>query len=366
MVNPINLNSTYEDLMAYKFQNTSEELDKREVTSLLFNTFANNSLETVQMLYTIRHAVDLVFADTAPREYLIRRAAERGLSPYPATFALRKGVFNIDIPIGSRFSIEDVNYTVIGKIDPNVIGEFELRAETAGTIGNAYSGALIPITYISGLSTANLTDILIPGEDEEETEAFRTRYFQSFESTSFGGNRADYKEAVNAIPGVGGCKIYRAWDGGGTVKVVIIDSQFKAPTQQLIDEVQEIIDPIGMQGEGLGTAPIDHIVTIFGVSEETIDIDFTITYETGWAWDDIEVQVKNMVDQYFIELGSIWASAVTYDDDQSGVTVRVSQLETRLLGITGVLDVTDTQVNGAGNNVILDKGSIPVRGDVNG
>jgi uncharacterized phage protein gp47/JayE len=363
---PLNLYSTYEDLMAYKLQNTSDELDKREVTSLLFNAFANNSLETVQMLYTLQYGIDMVFADTAPREYLIRRAAERGLAPFPATFAIRKGTFNIDVPIGSRFSIEDVNYTVIKKIDPLVVGEFELRAETAGIIGNSYYGALIPITYIAGLSVALLTDILIPGEDEESTEAFRIRYFNSFESTSFGGNRADYKRFTNAIPGVGGSKVYRAWNGGGTVKVVIVDSQFKVPSQALIDDAQNRIDPIGLQGEGVGTAPIDHIVTVVGATPTTIDVAFTITFETGWEWSDIEIQVQNMIDRYFEELGGIWASAVTYDDDHSGVAVRVSQLETRLLGIVGVLDVTNTLLNGQPNNVNLGMEEIPVRGTVIG
>lgn len=362
----LDLNTTYEQLMQYKLDNTSSELDKREITSLLYNTFANNSLETVQILFTILNSQDLMFADTAPREYLVRRAAERGMSPYPATFAIRKGIFNIDVPIGSRFSIEDVNYTVIEKIDTMIVGQFKLQAETAGVIGNAYYGNLLPVTYINGLQTAVLSDILIPGENEEDTEEFRKRYFGSFDSTAFGGNRADYKLKTNAIPGVGGTKVYRAWNGGGTVKLVIIDSQFKVPSQTLVDTVQQTIDPLSMQGEGVGIAPIDHIVTVFGVGASTVDVEFTITYEPGWTWGDLKAQAEQMIDQYFLELGEVWAAASSYTDDMNGVTVRVSALETRLLGLTGVLDVADTKLNGVASNLLIDKEDIPVRGAVSG
>lgn len=368
MVNPINLNldTTYEELMQYKLDNTSNELDKREVTSMLFNAFAGNAMESVKILYTMRWFSDMVFADTAPREYLIRRAAESGITPLPATKALRKGVFNIDVPIGSRFSIEDVNYTVKEKEFGSPVGVFVLEAETAGAVGNAYYGTLFPITYVNGLQSAQLTDILIPGEDEEDTETFRKRYLNRSNLTAFGGNRADYKIKVNAIPGVGGTKVFRAWNGGGTVKLVIVDSTFKVPSNTLVNEVQELVDPLSMQGEGVGIAPIDHIVTVVGATADELDINFTITYRSGYTWADIESQVEEMVDGYFSELGKIFAESITYDEDQAGLTVRISQLETRLLNIQGVLDVQDTEINGVASNYQVANDALPVRGDVIG
>lgn len=48
---------------------------------------------------------------------------------------------------------------------------YQLTAETAGSIGNDYSGPILPITAIPGLSSARLTDILVPGDDEETDEA---------------------------------------------------------------------------------------------------------------------------------------------------------------------------------------------------
>ena len=48
-------------------------------------------------------------------------------------------------------------------------------------------------------------ELLIPGEDEEETEAFRQRVLDSFQTQAFGGNQADYRprysKASSAIAG---------------------------------------------------------------------------------------------------------------------------------------------------------------------
>ncbi|MEG0449904.1 MAG: baseplate J/gp47 family protein [Lysinibacillus sp.] len=361
MTKVIDLNTSYEDLLANKLVNVPEQ-DRRE-TSMIYQATAANTVETVQMLFTLLNYENQMFADTAPRENLIRRAAERGLSPNPATKAIRKGEFNIDVPIGSRFSQEEYNYEVIEKIDTGV---FKLQCETSGELGNFESGQLIPIDYIAGLETAQLVDVLIPGEDEEETEAFRKRYFNSFESVSFGGNRANYKQLVNELPGVAGSRIYRTKYGAGTVGVTIIDSTFSMPSTVLVELVQQLIDPLDQQGEGVGLAPIDHVVTISGVFKTIVDIATTLTLQSGWSFADVEQAVKNVVDDYFKELAKQWAEAVTKQEDDTSLVVRISQIETRLLVVTGIIDIANTTLNGVASNLELDKESIPERGVVSG
>lgn len=356
----MDIDVTYEDLLAQKLAKVDPSLDTREGTSMIYNAVAANSAETIQMLVALKNTVDLVFADTAPREYLIRRAVERGLKPFEATKARLKGVFNKNVPIGARFSLDELNYIVIDKIKEN---EYLIECETYGEAGNLFLGTLIPIDYIDGLTSAELTEVLVPGENEEETEAFRARYFNSFESTSFGGNRKDYKDKVSSLQGVGGVRVYRAWNGGGTVKLVIINSQYEKPSSALVDDIQEAVDPLDGQGDGLGIAPIDHIVSVFPVDETMIDVNLTITYQNSWSWADIEAKVHLVIDEYFKELAKEWAES---DDDQAGVVVRISQIETRLLGIPGVLDIANTLLNGADMNIALTKEAIPKRGVVNG
>src|SRR5690606_29153179 len=154
--------------------------------------------------------------------------------------------------------------------------EYKAECEQPGTIGNAYTGILDNIDNVSGV-TAELTDILIPGQDEESDDSLRQRYFSTLSSQAFGGNITDYIEKTKALPGVGGVKVYPAWNGGGTVKLVIIDSDYNKPSSVLVDEVQTAIDPEQNQGLGYGLAPIGHTVTVVGVDEVTIDIETEIT-----------------------------------------------------------------------------------------
>lgn len=219
-------------------------------------------------------------------------------------------------------------------------------------------GTLIPVEYIEGLTTAEVTEILVPGEDEEETEAFRERYFRSFDPESYGGNIADYKQKTKSIPGVGGVKVYPVWNGGGTVKLVIINSEYQKPSSELVDQVQTIIDPVQNQGMGLGIAPIGHVVTVEGVKERAVNISTNITYQQGWQWEDIKPYVEEAIDEYFLELIKEW--------EDVDIIIRISQIETRILGIEGVIDVGNTEINGVAENLVLESDEIPVRGEIIG
>lgn len=330
-------------------------IDTRE-GSIIYNALAPAAVELQNMYIELDVILNESFADTQSRTYLIKRAAERGIIPDPATKAILKGEFNIDVPIGSRFSLDDLDYVVTEQISTGI---FKLECETAGVIGNQNLGSIIPIDYINGLTTAELTEILIPGEDEEDTEVLRQRYFDSLESQAFGGNVADYKEKTLVLAGVGGVKVYPVWDGGGTVKLVIIDSTYGVPSQALIDSVQTAVDPVTNQGDGVGFAPIGHVVTVEGITSTTVNITTTITYQTGWTWVDVEPYVNDAIDEYFEELSTAW-------DDESNLIVRISQIETRLLNLTGILDIADTTINGSASNLMLAADNIPVRGTISG
>lgn len=118
-------------------------------------------------------------------------------------------------------------------------------------MGNGIFGRLIPVNYIPGLETADLTELLIPGEEEEDTEILRKRYFDSFHSQAFGGNKKDYMDKTHSIPGVGAVKVAPVWNGAGTVKLTILDAGFRKADRALIEKVQQVIDPL-QDGEEMG------------------------------------------------------------------------------------------------------------------
>lgn len=348
-------NQTFEAIQQRELERVrliNGELDTRE-GSIIQTSTATTAVEHQNMYIAIDAYLNESFVDTQSRPYLIRRCAERKITPKEATKAIRKGQFNIDVPIGSRYSLNALNYVAVEKIKDGV---FQMECETAGTVGNAESGSLIPIQYVDGLTSAVLTDVLIPGEDEEATEALRQRYYDSIKNDAFGGNIADYRATVKEIPGVGDCKVTPVWAGGGTVLVTVISSAWESPSEQLKDLVQDTLDPT-CSGEGYGTAPIGHVVTVAGVSEQAVNISLTLGYETGVGFTDVQSAIAETVKAYLLELSQAWA-------DNDHLVVRISQLEARILELPGIIDIADTKINGKASNLNTNPYSIPVLGEI--
>lgn len=348
-------NVTYDEILNRMLARIPPDLDKRQ-SSMIYVSLAAAAVELSGMYTELWAVMNEMFADTATREYLLKRAAERGLKPKEAAYAILKGEFNQDIPIGSRFSLDTLNYRAVERMEAGI---YKMQCETIGEAGNTLFGTLIPIDYINGLTRAELTELLIPGEDEEDTEHFRSRYFDSLNSQAFGGNIADYREKVMSIAGVGGVKVYPAWEGGGTVKLVIVNSEYGVPSGELLQAVKDVMDPGENAGKGYGLAPIGHLVTVEGARENAVAISTAIAYRAGYDFDRCREDILQAVDAYLEELNRSWA-------DTDEIVVRVSRLESRLLDVSGILDVADTTINGSAGNCVLPLNSLAVRGDVSG
>lgn len=348
-------NVTYEDILQRMLDRIPDSMDKRE-GSIIYDALAPAAVELQLMYIEFDIILTETFADTASREYLIRRAAERGVVPEPATHAILKGEFTpttLNIPIGSRFSCEKLNYTVVEKIAD---GQYKLECEEIGETGNSQFGQMIPVNYIEGLETCYLTELLIPGEDEEKTESIRTRYFDTFDTKPFGGNKKDYIQKTNSIPGVGSTKVTPIWNGGGTVLLTILDSNFDVASDALIETVQQEIDPT-QDGQGLGIAPIDHIVTVNTAQEVPVNVSTSLSFDEGYSFASLKTTITDVISAYLKEVRTDWAN-------YSQSIVRISQIETRLLSITGVVDIANTKINGAASNLTLGTYEIPVIGGV--
>ena len=346
---------TYEELLQRCLDRIPSTLDKRQA-SVIYNALAPCCAELAQLWIKLASTYDLVFVDTAVGEALDALVKQNGMTRKEATYALRKGEFNMVVPVGSRFSDGTLNYIVTENITGT--NNSRLECETAGAVGNTYYGSLIPISYIDGLTTAELTDIIDSGEDIESDDALRERYLEWVTAPEFGGNISDYQVKVKALTGVGGCKVIPVWNGGGTVKLIITNSTYGVPDQSLIDYVQQEVDPTGDQ-TGLGIAPIGHVVTVVGAEEASLSVACKLVLETGKTIKDVQTNINNIVDNYFSYLASTW-------DSQENLIIRISQLETRVLGVDGVLDINSLTVNGTTNNIQLTLTQIPVKnGDVN-
>lgn len=401
---------TYETLLNKMLNKVDSKLDKRE-GSVIFDALAPIALLLADFYVDMGMVLDETSAESASYYYLIKRTAERGVLPKEETKAICKMIVTpaaVPISVGDRFNLNALNYSVVSVIDEKS-GEYQVECEEAGIAGNQQLGMLIPIetqNELNDMESAELTEILIPGEEDEDVDDFRERYFSSLNSEAFGGNKTDYEEKVNSIDGVGGCKVKRAWKGdyrpsdmipnssvsdwfqeqsevtlgseiyswlqviynaairklltvGGTVKVVIITSELKPPSSTLINTVQEILDPTMTAGEGDGCAPIGHVVNVTGVQNTVINIDTNITYADGYSYTNLKESIEDIIDSYFFELKQNWAAS-------DNIIIRISQIESRLLSVEGIEDISDTKINGNGNNLILDDENIPIRGEISG
>lgn len=345
---------TYAAILDEMLSQVPDTVDKRE-GSVIYDALAPAAMELAQIYILLDVILDETFVDTASLQYLMKRADELGVPIQEATQAVVRGSFtpaSLEVPEGSRFNYETVNYVVDEKIGDGV---YRLICETAGSAGNIESGTLMPIDNISGLETAELAGVITPAEDADSAETLRKRYFEYVRDRAYGGNVADYKRKVGELPGVGGVKVLPVWQGIGTVKLQIItpeENDWMPPDPELVAHVQEKVDPVDHHGEGYGLAPIGHTVTVEGVVGIPINVSCAITFVAG-STHTAEETVKNALQSYLLELRKDWA-------DQDETVVRKSGVERSILDQPDVLDVENVTINGESGNLLMASGEVPV------
>lgn len=331
---------TYENLMDEALDRVDDEFDKR-AGSMVWNGNAPCLAEMAQIYLALDFVFTATYISTAPREYLIKRAADRSIFPKEATKAILKAKTNVQIPVGTRFSLEELNYTVIEQLEKtDEAFECLIECDTAGVVGSNHSGQLIPIDYVDGLTEAETDGVYSPGTDDEDTEVFRARVIESLRSIAFGGNIADYKNKALSFNGIGQVRVVPIWNGAGTVKLILMSTDVEKPTvdEAKIKDVKEAIDPEENEGKGYGLAPIGHTVTVESVEQEEINVELTVTLKSGTDVDTVKSLIESQINEYFSSLSEKW-------QDGGDTVVRVAYLQYLILDkIQSVTDITKTLI----------------------
>ena len=325
--------------------------------SLAYNACAKIAEKLEEVYGDMDELNDNMLPDTQDDSHLIEYGAERGIEYRYATAPIVKAVFSQEIEIGERFSCNDYTYEVTELIDGYA---YKMTCETEGVEANTNTGALEPIDYVEDWQDGKITEVLIPGEDDEDIEVFRTKVIETFRTTSFAGNKADYRRMVNAINGVGGCKPKRRDTNSEWINIYIIDSSYNTASESLIEQVQTVIDPEQNHGEGDGMAPICHKVLIKSAEPVQVKISARVTFDDGYSAETSGNQIRESIEVYFLNLRKNWEK-----NEMAEQYVRLSQIEARILAVEGVLDVTGTTLNEDDGNVVLNYSQIPVLGGVN-
>lgn len=322
-----------------------DSMDKLE-GSIIFDALSPAAIEMAQMYSELDVFLGLTFADTATGDYLTRRADEYGVYRKLATFSVWKGVFTdtnaqpLDVPIGSRYSFNGLVFVATEQIQ---LGQFKMVSETPGAIGNVGQGDVLPIEFIDNLGTAEFTELLVPGEDEETDEALRSRLVTRVQKQGTSGNVYQYEQWALSVAGVGAVKVLPLWNGNGTVKLVLIDLDKTAPSSNVVIDVEVYVDSV---------KPIGATVTVIGASELPINLSATIILANGYLIQDVVDQVSSGLTTYLKSIAF------------TGEIVRYTRIANILLDSPSIIDYSNLLVNGGTANVQQTMEEVAVLGTV--
>lgn len=335
----------YEGLLKQALDKIPDSYDKRE-GSVIFNAVAPMCMEMSYLYLKLRTLTDLIFIDTSVGNYLDRLVLQNGVQRLDSTYAEKYGRFNLPHLEGVIFVKDEIQFEVIELLENPDANTFiyRLRCVEKGEIGNVEAGPLTSLNYIRGLSVAEITGTIIEGTDVETDEHLRQRYIDNVTDIAYGGNKSDYRQKIKAMDGVGSCKVIPVWDGPGTVKCIITNADYETPSSTLVDQVQQAVDPT-LDGHGVGIAPIGHITTVVGASNQDLVITAEIATHNPPA--DLQNKLESAIKEYFKSLNKNWESI-------DNLTIRISQITNVLLDVEGVIDIGEITINSQNQNFVLD------------
>ena len=336
---------TFEVILQRMLDRLPSDIDKRE-GSVMYIALAPIAIELAQLYIELDVNIKLYFAKTSSGEYLILRSAEQGVEWNAATKAQRKGIFYgannalMDVSIGSRFSIGDLTYAAISKISTGI---FALECETTGTTGNGLFGTLLPIQNISGLVSAELADVLVPGDDGETDDELCTRFLEAMQQPGVSGSKENYIAWAKTISSIVNARTFPRWNGPNTLKLILLSSDKRSPSQAKVDEVAAYIETV---------RPIVVNVTVTGATEVPIDISVKLSLKTDGTSENAKPQITETETAYF--------KSIAFDD----TVVRYSKIAEAILAADDVLDYENLTINGGTGNIQLTAEQVAVLGAI--
>lgn len=347
----------FEYFMDKTIERVPSGIDTRE-GSIIYDALAPAAYAMAEIAMTVHSVFKDTYVQTAGGEFLDYRATERGLRRNPATHCLVHAKVTdtngkpYELELGVRFAslgIEPIYYTSTKKISDGV---YELEAEVAGNAANRYVGQVLPIDNMNDFGYGEITSIEIPARDEEDDDSLRRRIMSDSTFTQYGGNVSDYIAALQEIEDVGAVQVYPTWNGGGSVKLVVLGNNYLTPTETLLNKVQEIIDPKDAKSNGYGIAPIGHDVTVAAPTPLTIKFSVSLDLEPGRSSEDVKGEVAGAIEMFVADLrrnkwGEIM-NAREYD-----LTIYRSRLIASLLQLDGIINVSDLKMNDKSDDISM-------------
>lgn len=309
------------------------------------------SMELEKNYVLLKHLYANMFLDNLYSDDLDRRAKEYGIERKDGTKATGKVIIqalaNTVVPTGFLVATGyGLNYLTTDELIFEVNGSKEVNiiAEGIGTKYNVSINAIntIPVSF-NGIASVNNAVPTKGGTNIETDQQLLDRLLLRLRMPATSGNALHYKQWALEVAGIGDAKIFPLWDGPGTVKVVVIDSNKQPVTGSLITDVHDYIETV---------RPIGADVTVVSGTAKTINIKAVIILAEGYMLQSVIDSFKKDVEEYFKSI----AFTLNY--------VSQAKIGTILLGTDGVIDYSELKLNNTSANILLADEEIPIIGTV--
>ena len=232
-------------------QNVGNDASSYEGT-FTYDVLAANSIEFAKQEVEREQAYKAGFAQTAWGEYLDLRAEEHGVVRKQAVKA--KGTVTVTgngvVPLGSAFQTPTgVTFYTTQAATITKSGDIPIECTAGGKSGNVDANTItvIPMS-IPGISSVTNAQATHDGFDEEDDASLYNRLIFKVRQPVTSGNKNEYIQWATSVAGVGKAVVIPLWNGNGTVKVLITDTNGNPASADLQKKVAAYIEnvrPIG-------------------------------------------------------------------------------------------------------------------------
>nr|DAW35200.1 MAG TPA: Baseplate J like protein [Caudoviricetes sp.] len=338
------IKKNWKEILKDMLSNVNEEYDKSE-GGLFYDNLAPVSIEFEELRRVLDYIFLNSFAETAQGEYLDNITKEVGVYRKQATKSkgtvIIKGTPNTVIEVGTKVASDTYIYVTT---EEKIIGasgsvEVPIESENTGKIYNLPKNTInkFPIT-IPNLNEVNNLKETTDGYDGETDDELRERYYFKVREPVTSGNVYHYKKWAMEVEGVGGVKVFPLWNGNGTVKVVVVNSDIGEADTTLLKRVRDYLEEV---------RPIGATVTVNSAVGKSITLNGKIKISKNVKFDDVKTEIESKIKEYFRKVG--------FKQDY----VSYAQIGNIILNVQGVVDYDNLLLNNKSINVQLTAEEIP-------
>jgi len=357
--------SDVDDIQERMMDNLPEDISKME-GDFPYDFTMPTAIEISQFLqFSLAQCLMLAFPEGAWDEWLDMHAAQaNGLTRKAASYATGE----IQVTAEEGTVIEEGTVFAVPETDNNEVVEFESTAEVefledgtltipikavdAGADGNVAAGTItIMDDPVDGVEEITNESPTTGGTDEESDDELYDRIAaENSSAKTYVGNDSDYIKWALSVDGIGGCIVNQAYDGPGTVQLVLTDSNGDPASSDLCEAVYNYI-----------VSPNDRSARLLPTGSAYLSVTSATTRAIAFTAAGLELSdttLDTVVATFSENIEAVFDAA---KDDN---ILRYNSARTVLANIDGVVDFESFTMAGGETNITLDSAEFATLGTV--